>query len=137
MVATQDALKVLELQVEDLPDLEAQEALERMAWHRTAEPLGLDPYLVETVDRILRGLRQHQMDALVVHLLRRRKWTHPLPKVGLEMAVRETLTRKGFAYRIERDGLLYRVALKGRGEWREAQTPAPWHGLLFLEGRAR
>ncbi len=53
MVAAQDALRVLELQVEDLPDLEAQQALERMAWYRTAEPLGLDPYLVQSLDRIV------------------------------------------------------------------------------------
>lgn len=137
MVAAQDALRVLELQVEDLPDLEAQQALERMAWYRTAEPLGLDPYLVQSLDRILKGLRQHQLDALVVHLLRRRRWTHPQPRVGLELAVRETLARKGFAYRVERDGFLYRVGLKVRGEWREVQTPAPWHGLLLLEGRTR
>lgn len=140
MVAAQEALnalKVLALQVRDLPDIEAQQALERMAWYRTAEPLGLDPYLVQSLDRILKGLRQHQMDALVVHLLREKSWTHPIPKVGLEIAVREHLTRRGFAYRVERDGLLYRVGLKVRGEWREVQTPAPWHGLLLLEGRTR
>ncbi len=135
MVAAQEALnalKVLALQVRDLPDIEAQDALERMAWHRTAEPLGLDPYLTETLDRILRGLRQHQIDALVVHLLREKSWTHPIPKMGLEIAVREHLTRRGFAYRVERDGLIYRVALRRKGGWKEARTPAPWHGLLVL-----
>ncbi len=137
MVLTKDLAEVLWLQVEALEDVEAQLGLERMVLWRRVEGLGLSGDLARTLGRALSGLKQTAFDELVYTILKRRTWKVLLPKVGLEMAVREHLFRHGFRFRVEpTGGGLYTVALERKESVPlELSTPAPWYGMVVLSRR--
>lgn len=140
-----EVLQVLSLAVQDAEEVQVQQGLSRMLLSRRCGDLGLGPPLEEAVDEALARTRQKDLEELVVALLEGRRWSLPLPLVPLELAVREHLTRQGFAWQVAREGgerRLYRVSLAWRGPGgklatEEAEDRAPWHGLLRLKARAR
>lgn len=135
MVAIQDALDVLTLQVRDLEELSAIGALGRIATMRSCGGMGLDPGLTAQIDATLARLKQAQVDRLVVEMVLARHWVYPMPNIGIELAVRAYLTQMGIGYWVEEDGPFYQVGLRYQGRREEGRFGAAWYGLLLLSRR--
>lgn len=140
-----EVLQVLSLAVQDTDEVQVQQGLSRMLLYRKSGGLNLGPPLEEALDEALARTRQKDLEELVVVLLEGRRWTLPLPLVPLELAVREHLTRQGFAWQVAREAgerRLFRVSLawregSGKVHTEEVEDRAPWHGLLRLKARAK
>lgn len=136
MTASAEVAEILGLALEEMEEVEAQMALGRVVVARSVGGFPLDPFVEGLVEESLKGMKERELEEMVVDLARRRRWIYPVSSLGLEMAVRNHLFRQGMAWQVEYLApRQYRVQVSWKGlegfRLEEGVFPAAWWGLLF------